>query len=413
VPGQALYIGDILVAVATFQVVLAVRRRRTTVRELGRALFAAPLVLLLALALLAWSILRVAAGLDDVLGGPLIALRDLAPYAYALTALLGFVLPAAEGPVQRRVIYAALGAHAAWVLLGPRLPGWPWAHPLLGGASVLTTRPDFDSAVFGIGVALVLHDLLFRSRSPWRAPQWAVLVLGITSAYGLATLQTRAGLLSSLIGVGAVGTVWVRSGAAHRTRRPSGRRLGLVIVAMVAAGAALLVSPPGQRLVDGITGSDRQAAGTVQVRRDTWSGVVEYVAASPWRTAVGVGFGPDFIEASGTSYALEGTEYKGVRSPHDYVVGTFARVGVAGALLAAFMLLAGFAAAMRALVAFRGTTTTLASLVLLTLPVVALLGVVLESPFGAIPYFWAVGQVARSLADRPRPSMDGVSSAAG
>jgi hypothetical protein len=41
-----------------------------------------------------------------------------------------------------------------------------------------------------------------------------------------------------------------------------------------------------------------------------------------------------------------------------------------------------------------GTTTTFAALALLALPVTALLGVVLESPFGAIPYFWALGHVA-------------------
>ena len=43
-----------------------------------------------------------------------------------------------------------------------------------------------------------------------------------------------------------------------------------------------------------------------------------------------------------------------------------------------------------------GACTALAALLVLALPVTALLGVVLESPFGAIPYFWAVGQLARA-----------------
>ena len=42
----------------------------------------------------------------------------------------------------------------------------------------------------------------------------------------------------------------------------------------------------------------------------------------------------------------------------------------------------------------RQPATAFAALIVVALPVVALLGVVLESPFGAIPYFWAVGHLA-------------------
>jgi hypothetical protein len=41
----------------------------------------------------------------------------------------------------------------------------------------------------------------------------------------------------------------------------------------------------------------------------------------------------------------------------------------------------------------------LAALLVLTLPITALFGVVLESPFGAIPYFWAVGYLCGRTTD--------------
>ena len=40
------------------------------------------------------------------------------------------------------------------------------------------------------------------------------------------------------------------------------------------------------------------------------------------------------------------------------------------------------------------TASVLAALLAISLPLVSMLGVVLESPFGAIPYFWALGQLA-------------------
>jgi hypothetical protein len=39
-------------------------------------------------------------------------------------------------------------------------------------------------------------------------------------------------------------------------------------------------------------------------------------------------------------------------------------------------------------------------LLALGVPVVAMLGVVLESPFGAVPYFWALGHLAATRQER-------------
>jgi hypothetical protein len=128
--------------------------------------------------------------------------------------------------------------------------------------------------------------------------------------------------------------------------------------------------------------------------------VTRYVLSDARRTATGVGFGPDFVTDSGTSFALEGTEYEDVRSPHNYLVGTLARLGVFGALLAGSVMVAAAGLGLRVLRSRPDTVSVLAALLVLALPVPALLGVILESPFGAIPYFWAVGHLARHLQDR-------------
>ena len=161
-------------------------------------------------------------------------------------------------------------------------------------------------------------------------------------------------------------------------------------------GGRSTLSPPGQRLVESVRGQESQALGTVQVREYAWTGVTEYILADARRTAVGVGFGPDFIQDSGTAYSLEGSEYTDVRSPHNYVFGTLARLGVAGALLVLLLIGAGAVLSVRRLADSGDAVTVLAALLVLGLPVTALLGVVLESPFGAIPYFWAIGQLART-----------------
>lgn len=401
VPGLPIYVGDVLVAAATVQTVRALRRTGSGVHHVRQALADAPMGLLLCLALLAWAVVRFVTGFDAVLEDPLVALRDVVPYVYAIVALLTFLLPAAARTGHRRLIYGALTAHATWVVAAGYLPGWPWPQPLLGGAVIFTARADVDSAVMGMAIALALHEMNLNAAS--RRGLVLRLAFVAFNAYAVTTLPTRAGFLAGVVAVGAILVLRIARPTMGSGRRPMLLRVGAVLLGVLVLVGAIAITPPGQRLVEGVQGlrgEQTQASGTIAVREFVWGGVTDYATADFSRTAVGVGFGPDFIDASGTAYALEGTEYKDVRSPHNYVIGTFGRLGVAGALLAALVLLANAVLGLRALVRAPGTVDTLAALVLLTTPVTALLGVVLESPFGAIPYFWAVGQVSRTAWSR-------------
>jgi hypothetical protein len=217
-------------------------------------------------------------------------------------------------------------------------------------------------------------------------------VFGLANGYALTTLLTRAGLLAGLLAVACVGLTWALRGMAWRSLL--GRRGAVVLLSLGVLLALAVVSPPGQRLLDSLSG-DSASRGTVAARQVTWSGVDRFLLSAADRTAVGVGFGPDFLTQSGTLVALEGEDYENVRSPHNYLIGTFARLGLFGAAIALAMLAAAAMLALRLLARPSGSVTTFAGLIVLVLPVTALLGVVLEAPFGAIPYFWAVGHLAR------------------
>ena len=401
-PGGPLFVSDVVLAVALAQTAVAVRRRGTRLGDLGRSARTAHLALLLTASLLAWVALRALLGPDEIVGTPLAALRDLAPYAYMVVALVAFLLPVSGGPPLRQVVYGALAVHVVWALGAPLLPGWPGAWPQLGDAAVFTTRPDFDSAVFGVAVALALHDLLAPGRAMRSARSAGLVLMVLANGYAITDSATRAGLLSALVSVGAVvlARVLGRSWTSSSPPGWSARGVALGTAAAFVLVATVGLSPAGQRIVESVRGDEGSASGTLAAREYTWSGVTRYVLSDARRTAAGVGFGPDFVTDSGTSFALEGTEYEDVRSPHNYLVGTLARLGVFGALLAGSVMVAAAGLGLRVLRSRPDTVSVLAALLVLALPVPALLGVILESPFGAIPYFWAVGHLARHLQDR-------------
>ena len=396
VPGLPVYIGDILLALALVQVVLQLRRLGTTPRAVRHALANSDRALLICLSLFVWAAMRGVLSLTSLADEPLLGLRDAAPYAYAGASLLAFLLPAAGGGRQWRLVYVALTAHVGWLLVALFLPLGLRGHLLLGGAPIFTSRPDFDSAVAGAAIAFAVYDVLL-GRRPRRAKSLAAIaILVAANGVAVANLQTRAGFLAGVVAIGVVLLIWAtRSGARQEGQVGQAQRLLVLAASLVVLAVVVAFSPPGQRLVQAVRGQDSQALGTAQVREYAWTGVTTYVFADARRTAVGVGFGPDFVQDSGTAYSLEGTEYKDVRSPHNYILGTLGRLGLGGALLALLMIGAAARLAVRRLAGPADAVTVIAALILLTLPVTALLGVVLESPFGAIPYFWAIGQLAR------------------
>ncbi len=377
-PGSSVYLTDVLLVGGT---ALALLRRPRIVAPVRTTLAA----VLPVVALAVWAVVRTGVGLR--LDGDVV--RDGAPYGYVLVALLAVV--SVDGAAGRRTFSLLRGAllfHAAWVTLSFYVPRLAHHLPSLGGGAVriLDIRPDYDGALLGALSVLALHEAI-------RATRWHNRLLWLGAAlwpvYLLLQLQTRA----VVIGLVAAGLILA---AANARNVVTASRRATLAWCLALLALALVVVPRTttyHRIVGTGQFSHNVAAGTAHARFEAWTDVVHYVDRVPARVLAGVGFGPDFLHASGAAVLFEGTTYTHVRAPHDYLVNTYARLGLIGLGLLLWLLAAWVAAVVRRF--FIGGDFTrdelLCAVVATTLLVTSLFGVVLESPFGAVPFYWCVG----------------------
>jgi O-antigen ligase len=343
--------------------------------------------------LLAWSLILLAFG-----SASQEALRDAAPYLYVVTIFL--VAPPTESSERgvSRALTAALVFHAAWVTLAQIDPSLEAGTPIVAaGTHLLSLRSDIDSLVCGLLAAIGLHRALAG-----RSPSYN-LALAAWGAVLVFTFFNRAGLLAFIV---ELVVVMLLTPARRRLIGRYDRRVAIAVLVMVVpivlVGASQ--SRPVERLLVTVPGSTSSssfhgATGTANARLKAWKALVAYIEQSPAREIRGVGFGPDFLHDSGADVLLLGTvaaEQENVRSPHNYLLGTWARLGLTGVILALALLIAGLRLAR--LVAKHAPHVrdddVLAMLLVAGIPVVAFVGVVLESPFGALPYFWAIGHLS-------------------
>lgn len=393
VPSTAIYITDVLLATALIAWWLA-DGRREAVRDVLRR---APLVLLIA----ALAVIRLIAG-----GLPsLVALRDAAPYCYAIAVVLPFARRRPDA--ERRtlaVLHIALVVRLVCVLFALSFPGVVARLPEISSpgpdAHVLSLRADFDSATLVVLAVLTAVRLMRLSLGPLRrAAEGAMLALTVAA---IVKVQSRAGMLALLAGVAIVGVValWpAMQRAAPRTR----------IAALLLTVAAVVVVVPQaavfQRIADvpaalgiGSDPSDKQsdATGTAKARLHSWGRTVDYTNETAQRRAIGVGFGPDFLHQAQAAFVFEGSIYSGVRAPHNYFLNTFARLGYVGVIVVVLAFGQVLVSAARLTTPTMRELTLLCVTLFIALLIIATLGVVLESPFGAVPAFWAAGWILLS-----------------
>lgn len=348
----------------------------------------------LPVALFAYALLRMMGSGEYV--GTAVWFRDGAPYLYAALALLAChaFARATPGTTERTMwwVWRALIFHLIWIcavgVIGEQA-FLTMPRPLFD-AGVFNARPDIDSAVLGITGGLLLRRLLMGRRR-------LMSVLGLAAVvYGASTFTTRAGFIAV-----AICSVLGFSYAYVATNSVTLKRAGLAVMALGVLTAAVLWLPSttvGARLIatvepTGVSAAASQnAVGTADARIETWRGVISWTGAEQGRMVFGTGMGKDFLAASGTLQYLEGTDYEGVRSPHDYFIGSFARLGLVGLGLIVALCLQ----LLRRLIVFRRRIASDELLVFSALTVVGILsvasfGVVLEAPFGAVPFWWAAG----------------------
>lgn len=394
VPGLPIYISEMVMVVVGLAA-LVEHWRLAPPADVSRATFRRwawfPLM-----GLVAWSVVRL------VVGGPasVDGLRDFAPYGYAVVTVASVLRPV-RTRIAVPVVLAALVAHTAWVAAA-HYALLPEALPTLGRTSLFTIRADFDGAVCGVTAAwCVFLATRFRARHAWIG----LLALAAANLLLVFSLLSRAGLLAAFTAL-----VFLALSVARPVRtwaRGSLRNLGiaaLVTLAVLGGATTLTVtSATGARLLSTFDFSEHRAevggaaaaGGTTKARLQVYDKVVRYTGLTPGRLMFGVGFGPNFLKDSGAAPLLEGTTFRGVRAPHNILVNSLARLGILGALLHLAVLVAGAALAGRFFLDRRTHPLgALCATVVVALPVAALLGVILESPFAAIPYFWCFGWLA-------------------
>lgn len=393
-PSTSLYVTDILLASAL--IALWFVGRGQAARDAVRT--AAPVLLIAVVA-----VVRLVAGGVPSLDG----LRDAAPYCYSVAVVLPFARRGAG--VERRtllVIHVALLVRLACVVFALLFPGVVQRLPEMASGpdgNMLSIRADYDSAMLVVLAVLTAVRLVRLPRTLARlALEGSVLAVTTVAIF---TVQSRAGVLALLAGIGiafvvAVTPIWRR--ARSRSRAAA--------VLLAAATLAILVPQAAvfQRIADapaalGISvepgEKESDATGTVKARLQAWERTIDYTNAAPVRRAVGVGFGPDFLHDSGAAFVFEGNIYSGVRAPHNFLVNTFARLGYVGAVVVLLALVYVLIAAVRSTHPGMTSLTLVTVTLFVTLVITAMLGVVLESPFGAVPAYWAAGWILRSRAD--------------
>jgi O-antigen ligase len=197
--------------------------------------------------------------------------------------------------------------------------------------------------------------------------------------------------------VGVVVASLLRTSRIHRRQVIAGAALVLVVTAVVLPSTSLY-----ERMAGDSRFAVNSAAGTTSARQLAWRAVVEYVSESPSRAAFGVGPGPDVLVDSGARPYFGQVHQGDIRVPHNVLLTYYARLGLVGL---GFLLvwLATWSRATWRRIAGRtpGVLDLTYILVSVTLLLTSMFGVILESPFGAVPFFWVVGQLVTRRGDEP------------
>lgn len=377
------FLTDLLVASAFLAAAFA-RPCRLAAVNFGSSMFAV---------LAAWTIIRFAAGANT----SLVALRDVTPYMYSVLGFLAALAIPFSTSDQRtrsaRLLWLALQAHLVWMTIVSVFPRLTDALPVLSnGVHFLEPREDMDGAILAITV-FVAFEIATRTHR-----RYAYLVALV--AFGLLlTVPSRAALLS-LVVLAPMFVLIVRQRFDWR------HKLDTILVSLTVLPAIVLIVLPssaiGNRLLATFDPSRQtaegyaSAQGTWEARLKAWSSIVSYQRNESWTALFGSGFGSDFMTESGAARQLLGplAAQSGVRSPHNYFIGTYARLGITGVLLVLVIVVATIGAIylQRRFIAGEPLFLVASAVVLALIPVAAV-GVILESPFGAIPFFWSAGAI--------------------
>jgi len=345
------------------------------------------------LALLLWMVVGAARIVFDLRVHGFMALRDFAMVYYAAFFYLG--QEAGRDPAGRVFLRRALLGSCALLLPASELfnqyPDFFLTTLTVRGVPLIFFKGDL------VGTFLAVGSVWFFLRYEAGRSRWNIAASLVFGAAVLAT-QNRASMLGLI-----VATAWLAAGRRWRFAAYQAAG-GAIAVALILLGATLLnvswektpvfglyeraislVDTGGTRVYrsdDSLNKGDNNT-----FRRVWWGAVIdEVMEGNPY---VGLGFGADLAERFVREYYADSTEEFTARSPHNFLLTTFARMGVAG--LVTFLLVLAIVARRTWQAIHAGPVEATLWCAVWVMFVSACLGVVLEGPMGAVVFWTMLG----------------------
>ncbi|MDO8543008.1 MAG: O-antigen ligase family protein [Opitutaceae bacterium] len=351
---------------------------------------------------LLWLVLGSARLIFDVRPYGLVAVRDFATVYYALYFFIAQRIARTDSS-RRFVINTALVASVLvlpGIILTDAFPEFFFGQLTVRGLPLIYYKGDLGHIFVGVGSLLLFFWAKGKHRV-WAWPLSAAMFLFVVSGNSRAT---AVGLLAA-IGLLLITRHW-------RFPALQAATVGMALVVMVVMAtffnngwADKKLSGISERLYSMI---DLRGTGTYQsedsfnkgdnnlfrlvwwenVVRDTWEG----------NAVFGLGFGYDLAQRFVREYFPEATDEFSARSPHNIFLTVFGRLGIAGVIVWGGLCLVMLRETWRSL---RDSTDTMQWALWCSLWLVmigASLGVVLEGPMGAVP-FWTLLGVAHQPAE--------------
>lgn len=355
--------------------------------------------------LIAWIVIGSIRILWDVPAHGLAAIRDFAMVYYALFFFVAQHVTQEDADIRwfHRTLLAASAALLPLYLLFQAYPDFFLNVLTVRGTPLIFFKGDLAGTFLAVG------SLAWFFQYDAQPRQWWALLLSVSMAGCMLATDNRASML-------ALTTPTLLLAVTGRTRLLKTLTVAAVVGASATAIGTHFSGQPWQNSplvgiyerVISITdvGGDRSYLSTSaepkgdnnRFRAVWWETVVrETTRANPW---TGVGFGYDLADDFLKAYYPDSDEQFTARSPHNFFITIYARMGVIGVGL---FVIALALLAVRARSIFRHEPSSekiLPWCVALSLLTSACFGVVLEGPMGAVVFWISLGLGAASAATK-------------
>lgn len=357
-----------------------------------------------------WMALNGLLTLPHLLPYGIVAIRDAAIWYYGLYAIVGAAVwhSMDVSRIRRWFVPVFLVAFLSLpASLAQNMGLLPPVQLPIGDSPLIGEKWDIATMFLVGGAALFLTG---GGSPPW--PRWATPLLVAVSLVLIALPQYRA----SFIGLVAVFALLV----AFRQRRVVAVTIVGLIALLALLWAANLQTPSMRGIVSTREIIERQLStlrfagegtnpqdendNTVYWRVIWWQALWDDAVANPPILILGRGYGPDLrdvvigLETATMNWDQNADVGRPVRSPHNIAMTILARSGMVGFSVWLLMLAVSFWHIARATLLSRRAGEREHELLgiwliayLAAILIVALFGVVLESPMGAIPFFFLLG----------------------